>query len=74
MEWKGDIVIASGLVHPIFYDPKSGIVKPQANLPKDIDGRKPSVLEMTCKSKDQCTKVFEECLGNFNKALGKLRH
>eukprot|EP01083_Nonionella_stella_P074259 201362_1 len=110
-------VEAGGPAYPIFYDAKTGdgLQRPQANLPKDIDGRKSRVthiislqkatklghsecaleydyakgqysialerlrnrqvdrlVQTTHKPKEQCKKVFDQCLGDVEKALRKL--
>jgi len=108
-------VTAGGPAYPIFFDPKQGIHRPQASLPKDIDGRKSRVthiaslqkvtglnhsecaleydcahgqysmalerlrdkqvdklVQLTQKPKEKCKQVFDQKLGNFNKAFTAL--
>jgi len=75
-------VEAGGPAYPIFYDPKSGdgLNRPQANIPRDIDGRKArvthiaSLYKVTGISHSECALEYDQAQGQYTIALERLRN
>merc|ERR1711933_193999 len=73
-------VEAGGPAYPIFYDPKEGVRRPQANLPKDIDGRKARVTHVASLQKatgldhSVCALEYDTSAGQYSIALERLRN
>ena len=73
-------VEAGGPAYPIFYDPKEGINRPQANLPRDIDGRKARVTHVASLQKatginhSECALEYDYANGQYSIALERLRN
>lgn len=75
-------VEAGGPAYPIFFDPKTGdgLNRPQANLPKDSDGRKSRVTHIASLQKatglnhSECALEYDYSRGQYSIALERLRN